>query len=158
MVPGIYSGGQKENRQRPIPIAIALVAHTAAFLGLMNAPRIELPERAKSEYKQAIVGKEAKLVWYKFEKELPDVTPRQTKAEPRPLRAEFRAKQEIVASRKDAPRRTQVVWAPAPGLKEIKPVESPNLLAIRLEATRPFVAPPDVRRPETRKIEMPRDA
>jgi TonB family protein len=53
----------------------------------MNAPDIKLPEPAKSAYKQAIEGKEDKLVWFKFNKELPDVKPLETRAERKPLRA-----------------------------------------------------------------------
>ena len=88
----------------------------------MNAPEIKLPPPAKSEYKLAIEGHEAKLVWYKF-KELPAVTPPEAKPVQKPLRAEVQAKQQIVASPKNAPKRTQMVWTPAPELKEIKPVE-----------------------------------
>jgi TonB family protein len=153
-----FDNGSKKNRKNPGPLAISLAAHGAAFLGLMHAPRIELPERAKSEYKQAIEGKEEKLVWYKFAKELPAVTPRQARTAPKPLRAEVRAKQEIVASRKNAPRRPQMVWTPAPELNVNKPVESPNLLAIRFKVAKPFVPPPDVKRPELAKVEIRADA
>jgi TonB family protein len=117
----------------------------------MNAPQIKLPEASKSEYKQAIEGKEQKLVWYKFKKELPDVRPPAAKPERKPLRAAVQAPQEIVASRKDAPKRPQMVWAAAPELKEIKPVESPNIVAVLVLPKKAFAPPPVVPRPEAAK-------
>ena len=136
----------------------SVALHGTAFFALMSAPEIKLPAPTKSEYKQAIEGKEEKLVWYKF-KELPDVTPPDARPERKPLRAEVQAKQEIVASRKDAPKRQQIVWSPAPELKEAKPVELPNILAVRLpEIAKPFVTPPDIHKPVVAKIDLPADA
>ena len=154
-----YSNTAGRARKRPGPLAVSLLLHGAAFYALMNAPQIQLPEPAKSEYKQAIEGKETKLVWYEFKKELPPVTPLEAKAERKPPRATVAAPQQIVASRKDAPKRTQMVWTPAPELHEPPPVELPNILAIRLpEITRAFVAPPDIVRPPAPNIELPADA
>ena len=65
----------------------------------MYAPAVSLPEPGKSEYKLAITGKEEKLVWYKFDKDLPDVG---AQSSPKPVRADIVAKQEIVASPKEA--------------------------------------------------------
>src|SRR5437868_10359473 len=118
----VYIDAPRREQTRRAPLAISLAIHLAAFLALMNAPEIKLPEASKSEYKQTIEGKEQKLVWYKFNQTLPDVKPPAAKAERKPLRAEVQAKQEIVASRKDAPKRPQMVWAAAPELKVIKPV------------------------------------
>jgi TonB family protein len=147
------------DRKRPGPLAVSLLLHVAAFFALMNAPEIKLPEQSKSAYKLVIEGKETKLIWYKFDKELPAVKPLDSKAERKPPRAEFKARQEIVASRKDAPKRTQMIWMPAPELKATKPVETPNILAIRLpEVAKPFVPPPEVKQPRTAKIDVPADA
>jgi TonB family protein len=144
----VYIEGARKERRRPASLAISLAIHGAAFLALMNAPEIKLPEPSKSEYKQAIEGKETKLTWYRFNKELPDVTPPDAKAETKPLRATVQAKQQILASRKDAPKRTRMVWAAAPELKQIAPVESPNVLAVAMREIAPpvkaFVAPPPV--------------
>jgi TonB family protein len=118
-----------------------------------------LPEPSKSAYKQAIEGKETKLVWYEFRKTLPDVKPVQTVNEKKPLRASVRAPQEIVASRKDAPKRTQMVWTDAPALNETKPFELPNVLAIRLpQMARAFVPPPELQPQKQAKVEIPADA
>jgi TonB family protein len=150
---------QGGDRKRPGPLAVSLLLHGTAFFALMNAPEIKLQEQSKSAYKLAIEGKETKLVWYKFEKELPAVKPPDAKAGRKPLRAEVKAPQEIVASRKDAPKRTQMVWTPAPELKETKPVELPNILAIKLpEVAKPFVPPPEVKKPRIVKIDVPTDA
>jgi TonB family protein len=150
-------GAAYPDRKRPGPLAVSLLLHGTAFFALMNAPEIKLPEQSKSAYKLAIEGKETKLVWYKFDKDLPAVKPPDAKAERKPLRAEIKFRQEIVASRKDAPKRTQMVWTAAPELKETKPVELPNILAIKLpEVARPFVPPPEVKQPKTAKIDLPR--
>lgn len=154
----LYIDGPRRTRKRVGPLAASVALHGTAFFVLIHTPEIKLPEPAKSEYKQAIEGKEAKLIWYKF-KELPDVTPPQAKRERKPLRAEVRAKQQIIASRKEAPKRKQMVWSPAPELKEAKPVELPNILAVRLpEIAKRFVTPPDLQKPAVAKIDLPADA
>jgi hypothetical protein len=138
------------------PLAISLAAHALAFIALMYAPQVKLPEPGKSEYKQAIEGKEPKLLWYKFNKELPDVSSK-TSAK-RPVKAETVAKQEIVASPKRAQKRTQIVWTPAPELPAPAPVELPNLLAVKLPPVRQFVTPPDIQKPKPVQIEPLPDA
>jgi TonB family protein len=154
----LYIGNPRGQRKRLGPVVTSVALHGTAFFALMSAPEIKLPTPAKSEYKQAIEGKEEKLVWYKF-KELPDVTPPDAKPERKPLRAEVQAKQQIVASRKDAPKRQQIVWSPAPELRDAKPVELPNILAVRLpEIAKPFVTPPDIHKPVVAKIDLPADA
>jgi TonB family protein len=141
----VYIDGAGRPR-RLKPLAVSAAVHGAAFLLLMNAPTIRLPERSQSEYKQAIEGKEEKLVWYRL-KTLPDVTPPAAKTEPKPLKAEVRAKQEMVASRKDAPKKMRMVWTPAPEVK-VTPEEMPNILAIKIpEVKKAFVAPPDIQKP-----------
>jgi TonB family protein len=133
-------------------IFISLAGHGAAFVGLMYAPTIQIPQREKSEYKLAIEGKEDKLVWYKFEKELPRVTPPKPKADRRPVKAENIAKQEIVAAPKAAPKRAQIVVSQAPAI-DLPPLESPNLIAVRMPA-KTFVAPPDIIKPKP-EVQVP---
>src|SRR5438067_10627387 len=112
----VYIDGAERGQRRPGPLAVSLALHGAAFFALMNAPEIKLPQPSKSEYQQAIEGKENKLVWFKFNKELPDVTPPRAKTERRPLRAKELARQQVVASPKDAPKQTRIVWTAAPEL------------------------------------------
>jgi len=151
----LYIDGAGNGQKRRGGLALSVAMHASAFFLLIHAPGIRLPEPAKSEYKQAIAGKEEKLVWFKF-KELPDVAPPRAKPERKPLRATARAKQEIVASRRNAPKRKQMIWTPAPELRESKPVESPNILAVRMpEITKPFVAPPDIQKTAIAKIALP---
>src|ERR1035441_1437955 len=90
-------GAGHPGRKRPGPLAVSLLLHGTAFFALMNAPEIKLAEQSKSAYKQAIEGKETKLVWYKLNEDLPAVKPLEAKAERKPLRAEMKARQEIVA-------------------------------------------------------------
>ncbi len=159
-----YMGEMKRPQRRRAGFAMSLVAHGAAFFVLTQAPEVNAPVAAPNEYKQLIEGHEQKLVWYRFNKDLPDVTPRSAITNPKPLKALNRARQEIVASPAKAPERTQFIWTPAPEIKEIQPLESPNLLAVKLaDPTRPkpelkpFVTPPDVVQPAA-QVETPPDA
>jgi TonB family protein len=148
--------GATQARKRPGPPVVSLLLHGAAFFALLHTPEIKLPQPSKSEYKQAIEGKETKLVWYEFKKTLPDVRPLDAKRETKPLRAQLRAPQQIVASRKDAPKRMQIIQTDAPELKETKAFELPNVLAVRLpQMARAFVAPPVVQPPEPPKMTIP---
>ncbi|HWF08187.1 MAG TPA: TonB family protein [Bryobacteraceae bacterium] len=154
-----YMDGAARTGKRPGPLAVSLVLHGVAFFVLMHAPEIKLPEQSKSEYRQAIEGHETKLVWYEFKKDLPDVKPLQAKRELKPLRAERRAPQQIVASRTDAPKRPQIIQTDAPELKETKAFELPNVLAVRLpQIARPFVAPAVKAPPVKARVTMPADA
>jgi TonB family protein len=146
--------GEEVRKQRGVSLAVSLGLHGVAFLVLMEAPAVELPRASESEYRQAISGKEDKIVWYKFRKELPRVTPPVAKKDKRPLRAETVAKQAMVSSPKEAPKRDQMVWAPAPPVVAPPPLESPNVLAIRLP-DQPFVAPPDIVKPELARVDVP---
>lgn len=154
--PYIEGAAQPRQRRQPLPLAISAVLHVTAFFAIMHAPEIRLTEQAPSAYKQAIEGKETKLVWYKFEKKLPDIKPPEARPERKPVRAELKAPQAIVASRKDAPKRTQVIWTPAPDLHETKPQELPNILAIKMpEITRPFIEPRVAKPPDPAKVAVP---
>jgi TonB family protein len=142
-------------------LAISLAGHAAAFVALMHAPEIRLPQASPSEYQQAIAGREAKLVWYKFNNPLPDIDPLSAEAEPKPVRAEVEAHQQIVASPKNAPKQAQIVFVDAPVLPEIAPLESPNVLALKIPEIKPparIFVPPDIVKPEPAKVEMPPDA
>jgi protein TonB len=137
-------------------LAISLAAHAAAFAGLMYAPEIRLPQASPTEYQQAIAGNETKLVWYKSNNALPNVNPPRAEAQPQPVRAEVQAKQQIVAAPKNAPKRAQIVFVDAPVLPEIAPLESPNVLAVKMPPARVFV-PPDIVKPAPAKVEVPLD-
>ncbi len=118
----------------------------SGIFGLMYMPPINLsvPQQSPSEYQQAFAGKEDKIVWYKF-KELPSITPPSTPKAHRELRAEVKAKQAVVSSPKNAPKRDQVVISPVPDI-ELPPLDLPNLIAVKLPP-KAFTTPPDVIKP-----------
>jgi TonB family protein len=152
---------QEAQRAKTRSVAISLAGHATAFVLLMNAPEIKLPQASPSAYQLAIAGKEEKLVWYQFKKEMPNVTPPDAKAEAALVRAETMAKQQIVASPKDAPKQTQIVWTDAPVLPETALLESPNILAVRMPDVKlppKLFVPPDIVKPELAKVEIPLDA
>ncbi len=133
---------------------MSLGIHVSAFFGLMYTPPISLtvPQPSPSEYQQAFAGKEDKIVWYKF-KELPSITPPSTPKAHRQLRAEVKAKQAVVSSPKNAPKRDQVVISPVPDI-ELPPLDLPNLIAVKLPP-KPFTTPPDVIKPAAAQIPVP---
>jgi TonB family protein len=135
-------------------LAISLGIHVSAFFGLMYLPPIDLavPQPSPSEYQQAFAGKEDKIVWYKF-KELPSITPPATPKAHRELRAEVKAKQAVVSSPKNAPKRDQVVISPVPDI-ELPPLDLPNLIAVKLPP-KVFTTPPDVIKPAEAQIQVP---
>jgi TonB family protein len=136
-------------------LVLSLGLHVAAFFALMYAPPLRLPtmpEPSPSEYRQAFAGREDKIVWYKF-RDLPAVTPQNRPAVRQPLRAEVKAKQTVVSSPRNAPKRNQVVLTPAPPM-DLPPLDLPNLIAVKLPP-RPFTTPPELVRPEARKIDVP---
>lgn len=134
-------------------LAISLGIHVSVFFGLMYMPPISLdvPQPSPSEYQQAFAGKEDKIVWYKF-RELPSITPATPKAH-RELRAEVKARQAVVSSPKNAPKRDQVVISPVPDV-ELPPLDLPNLIAVKLPP-KPFTTPPDVIKPAAPQIQVP---
>ena len=136
-----YSEQGRAHRPRSVAVAGSIAAHGALVFLLLHADFTapEFPKTSKSEYEQAIAGKEKQIVWYRFKKDLPDVSPKTPKVQKKqPLKAEFKAKQSIVASPKDAPKRRQIVVSPAPELSTVPPMESANVLAVKM----PDIAPP----------------
>jgi TonB family protein len=125
--------------QKSTALGISVLLHAAIFFAFLQAPRIEIPRASESEYKQAIAGKEEKIVWYRFRRKLPAVSPAKATADKRPLRAEKESTQSIISSPKNAPKRDQMVWTAAPEVAA-PPIESPNMLAVKLPDL-PFVAP-----------------
>ena len=136
----IFEEPKQESRSRGLGIGISLAIHVIAFVVLLGAPALRLPRPAESEYKIKFEGHEPKIVWYKLKKELPEVTPPRRKADPLPLRAEVKAKQSIVSAPAHAPKKPQMVWTPAPEIAP-KPIESANMVAVKLPP-KAFVEPP----------------
>ncbi|MEP6715981.1 MAG: TonB family protein [Terriglobia bacterium] len=147
----------KRGSQRNSALAVSLLLHAVVILVALNAPGYSIPARAPSEFTQKIETRDSKLVWYKFRKELPPVIPVRKRLEKQPLRAEVKAPQAIVSSPKDAPKRPQMVWTPAPELTPVAPVESPNILAVKL-APKQFIAPPPAGHPDRPKAQIAPEA
>lgn len=138
---------------KPRALAVSLGLHIAGFFGLMYIPPFglpALPPASPTEYQQAFAGKEDKIVWYRF-RSLPAVVPAAAPRLRRPVRAEVKAKQSIVSSSRNAPKRRQVVLTPAPAV-DLPPLDLPNLIAVKLPPKR-FTTPPDVVRAEAPKME-----
>ena len=136
----IFAEPKQDVRGRGLGIGISFAIHVIAFVVLLGAPALRLPRPAESEYKIRFEGHEPKIVWYRLRKGLPDVTPPRRKSDPHPLRAEVKAKQSIVSAPADAPKKTQMVWTPAPEIAP-KPIESANIVAVKLPP-KSFVEPP----------------
>src|SRR3569833_429641 len=147
-------GPERSAVEKRTALEISLGLHAAFFAALMYSPSIPLrvPERSPSEYQQEFAGKEDRMVWYHFRK-MPEIRPPKRQAERRPLRAETKAAQAIVASSKNAPKREQIVIAPIPEVAP-PPLGLPNLIAVKLPP-KTFTTPADVVRPEPTKIEVP---
>ena len=133
--------------------AVSLLWHGAVVVWIMMPTA---PPRSPSEYKQKIAGNESKIVFYKFRRELPKVSPPKAKNEKLPLRAEVKAKQAIVSSPKNAPKAERMIWTPAPEVAPA-PMDLPNVLAVKLPdpAPKPFVAPPDIVKPQVAQVQVP---
>ncbi|HYA17808.1 MAG TPA: TonB family protein [Bryobacteraceae bacterium] len=138
--------------------AISLVLHAGAFLILMSMSPVRLPERAPSEYKMAIEGKEQKLFWYRFKEELPKVTPAAAKPARRPPKITTVAKQQIVAAPPKAPPRRQIVWTPAPEVAPPPVEDLPNLLALSVKLPAKTFVAPAVTQPKPQEVELPPEA
>ena len=141
--------------QKQQALAISLGLHVATFLGLMYIPPFglpTLPPTSPSEYQQGFAGKEDKIVWYRF-RDLPDIAPPDSPKTRKPLRADVKAKQVIVSSPKNAPKRKQVVVTEAPEI-DLPPLDLPNLIAVKLPPKQ-FTTPPDLIRPGPPEIKLP---
>jgi len=140
--------------QKPQALAISLGLHAATFLGLMYIPPFglpTLPPPSPGEYQQGFAGKEDKIVWYKFH-DLPDIAPSISPKARKPLRADIQAKQAIVSSPKNAPKRKQVVVTEAPAI-DLPALDLPNLIAVKLPPKQ-FTTPPDLVKPGPPEIKL----
>ena len=119
----------RRNSQKSLSVTVSLALHGAAFLLLMDAAPIQLPQPSPTEYKQAVEGREDRIVWYKLPDRLPNVNSEAPRREKRELRAETKAKQSIVSSPLNARQAPQMVWTEAPPI-EAQPLDSPNMVAV----------------------------
>src|SRR5438045_8931378 len=77
------------------PVIASLIAHLGVLAAVAFSPPAS--QKPQSAYQQLIAPHEKKLVWYRFDKKLPEVSPPKKEADARPPRAELkRAGQTIV--------------------------------------------------------------
>ena len=123
-------------------LPLSFGGHLLAFTFLLAVPALRLPRPSEtpSEFRQKFEGHEDKIIYYRFRKELPAVTPVAPKPrEQRPLIAEHKAAQEIVSAPPKAPKALQMVYTPAPQIAP-KAIEAPNVIAVKLPP-KGFAAP-----------------
>jgi TonB family protein len=126
---------RSEQTKGPLPWFLSLVVH-GALLSYVVWPEGQM-KRTPTAYEQLFKGKEEKIILYQFREKLPDVKPVQT-ADRRPPRAEVKiAKQQIVASPKNAPKEKQIVVMAAPEVKDAPKFDSPNLLSLQIAPPAP---------------------
>jgi TonB family protein len=141
---------------RPAPIVVSLIAHMSVLAMVAFNPAAS-PKR-ESIYQREIAPREKKLVWYRFNKKLPEVSPLKREAAARPPRAEVKHPDQTIVSKapKSAPA-TQTILTPGPELKIKQDLAAPNLMAF--EAPKPpdppqaklFTPPPEI----ARQVEQP---
>ncbi len=116
------------------------MAHMSILALVAFGPRPD--PKQESLYRREIAPREKKLVWYRFTKKLPDVSPPRRKAAARPPR------ETIVSNSPNSKPATQTILAPGPELKIEQDLAAPNLMAF--EAPKPppklFMPPPEVAR------------
>jgi len=139
------------------PIVGSLIAHMSLLALVAFGP----PPAPKQEslYRREIAPHEKKLVWYRFDKKLPEVSPPKQKAAALRPRAEVKhPDQTIVSSSPKSDPAKQTILTPGPELKIQKDLAAPNLMAF--EAPKPpdppappklFMPPPEV----ARTVEQP---
>ena len=150
----LFTDQVKPGSRWGLPISFA--GHLLAFTFLLAVPALRLPRPSEtpSEFRQKFEGHEDKIVYYRFRKELPAVSPAAPRPrEERPLIAEHKAAQEIVSAPPKAPKALLMVYTPAPRIAPT-PAEAPNLIAIRLPP-KGFAAPAaNPAAPAERKIDV----
>lgn len=151
--------GTKGNGPGPLSLGLSVLAHACVLSWMAGARPIHLP-KPPTAYDLAIKGREQKLVWYHFEKKLPEVKPMRAKADHLPMRAEFKLpSQSIVSSPRNAPKLPQTIWQKAPEINTDIKFDSANLVAISLPKVEPpkeFVPPvPQPKKLYSPQIETP---
>jgi TonB family protein len=142
---------------RLTPIAVSLIAHMSVLALVAYGPRPE--PKHESLYRREIAPREKKLVWYRFSKKLPEVSPPKQKAAARPPRAEVKHPDQTIVSRSpNSEPAKQTILTPGPELKIQQDLAAPNLMAF--EAPKPpdpppqpklFMPPPEI----ARAVEQP---
>jgi hypothetical protein len=104
--------------------------------------------KPQSAYQREIAPHEKKLVWYRFNDKLPEVSPPKQAAIPRRPRALFKHPAQTIVAKSTRPDPAkQMILAPGPELKIDQELKAPNLMA--------FEAPKPPEPPAPPKLFMP---
>jgi TonB family protein len=107
--------------------ALSVALHGSALAWMALAPLVP-PERPGSIYEREIRPNQHKIIWYNLSERLPDITP--GKKDQRPARARERFHQTVVAGARDDQRPPQLVFTPAPEIREAQMLPAPNVVAL----------------------------
>jgi hypothetical protein len=140
---------ERRRGRRLLASFYSLVLHGGLIGILFFLPPGIFPSDPPSAYQSIVVPleKEHKVIWYRFEKELPAISPpapAQT-----PGRTEEKANQRIVTDPSANPGK-QLVWVPAPRLKLENDLTAPNVVALQPPAV---VLPPE--KPQRKAFQAP---
>ena len=144
---------------KPAPLLLSLTVHASVIAWLFFVPSAGPRKKPQSLYEREIAPHEKKLVWYRFNKQLPEVSPMKPPARkeprPKPVRATVKhPKQSIAAKSPSHDEVKQMTLAPGPELKIPHELEAPNLMAFKMpeppappKQPKPFTAPPEPEHP-----------
>jgi TonB family protein len=140
-------------RPRPASLLGSACLHAAVLFLLLHVPAAN-PRALRMEDYSVLPppSRDRKLVWYKLDSRMPDVSVGR-RFGPRPPQARVRSKDvSIQASTPDAPARDQLIFQPAAPAELPKSLPLPNMAAFQ-PAPPPEPTPPPT--PEPPKLEMP---
>lgn len=124
------------------PVAFSMALHAGALALVVFGPEAAPGDADRGVYQQVFAPNERKLVWYRFDSKLPEVSPIERRGPSLPLRAEVRSHQEIAIRQDQGRHAKQMTWSPAPRVQVNKDLDAPNLLAFES----PRVQPPPRRK------------
>ena len=121
---------------RPAPLIVSLIVHVSAAVWLFM-PSSGPASKPQSLYQREIAPHEKKLVWYRFNKQLPEVSPMKPAAakatRPKAVRATVKHPKQTIAAKSPRPDPAkQMILAPGPELKIPRELDAPNLMAFKM--------------------------
>ena len=136
-------------RIRPLSFVASAGLHGSVILTLaMISPHNGIPRR--TAYDEIIRPQEHKLIWYNFQRKLPDVVPDKKTGASGELRGIELSKQAMIAMSPNAKSEKQFIWRPVPKIEIPKDLPLPNLIA-RVNMALPPPPQPEIKK----KLERP---
>lgn len=140
---------------RPRSFGLSALIHASVIALVAFGPPVSFdePEESKSLYQIAIAPNRKKIIWYRLQDTLPDVSPANQQVEGAARGRIQSFQQPIVAKPPNAPPGKQLIWQPEPKLRLEEELKSPNLVALQGP---PVPAPPPVQNDKTKpKVFVP---